>query len=78
MKAALSQLWDRIQAEPALVTTFITACVALASSFGFDLSPEQVGGITAVTAAVMGIITRQNVRPLVKLRAEDVPHKPVR
>lgn len=70
-------IWQRIQSEPALVTTLVTTLVALGTSFGLDLSPEQVGAITAVTAAVMGIFTRQSVRPLVKMKAKDVPHKPV-
>ena len=51
-------MWDR---EPALILGAVQALIALAVSFGADLSTEQVGAIVAATAAVLSVITRQRV-----------------
>ena len=56
----MSTLWGR---EPALIIAAIQAVVALAVAFGLDLSPEQVGGILAVSAAILGVLTRSQVTP---------------
>ena len=57
---SISTLWGR---EPSLIIAAIQAVVALAVAFGLDLSPEQVGGILAVSAAILGILTRSQVTP---------------
>lgn len=56
---------DRIRREPALVTGFVAAVIALAVAFGLDLSGEQTGAIMAVTTAVLAFITRAQVTPTV-------------
>lgn len=47
--------------EPALILAAVQAVLALALAFGFDLTEEQVGAVLAVTAALLGLVTRQSV-----------------
>lgn len=56
----MQSLWNR---EPALVLAVVQTVLALLIAFGADLSAEQVGAILAVSAAVLGLITRQKVTP---------------
>lgn len=49
--------------EPAMYVAAVQAVIALVIAFGLDLSPEQVGAIVAVTAAVLGLVTRSQVTP---------------
>lgn len=44
--------------EPASVMAAVQALLALALSFGLDLSTQQIGAILAATAAVLGLVTR--------------------
>ncbi len=53
-------LWGR---EPAMVLALVQAVIVLGVAFGLRLSPEQTGAILAVTAIVLGLITRQKVTP---------------
>jgi hypothetical protein len=50
--------------EPVAVVTVITAATALLTAFGFELSGEQVAGITAFVAAVSGLFARSKVTPV--------------
>lgn len=63
----LRDLWggltDRLSQEPVLVLSVVQAILALAVSFGLGLTGEQVGGILAVSAAILGLIARQKVTP---------------
>ncbi len=52
--------------EPAAILAAVQAVVALAISFGLSLTPEQVGGILAVTAILLGLVTRSQVSPVPK------------
>jgi len=64
-------IWKR---EPAMILAVVQAIIALAISFGFGLSPEQVGSILAVTAAVLGLVVRSQVTPTGKNATEpEVP-----
>lgn len=56
----MGTLWGR---EPALILGVVQAVLAVAISFGVDLTPQQVGMILAATAAVLALITRQRVTP---------------
>ena len=56
----MKSLWNR---EPAAILAALQAIIAVAVSFGLDLSAEQVGGILAATAAVLGLVTRSRVTP---------------
>lgn len=51
--------------EPAIVVGAINALIALAVGFGLDVTPEQVGLINAAAAAVLAVVVRQQVVPLV-------------
>lgn len=49
--------------EPALILGLVQTVLALVLAFGVDLDSEQVGAILAVSAAVLAVITRQQVSP---------------
>lgn len=57
----MSTLWGR---EPAIIIGLVQAVIALGASFGLDLTPEQIGGLLAVTAAVLSVVTRSRVTPV--------------
>ena len=46
-----------------MVPALVQAVIALAVAFGLSLEPDQVGAILAVTAVVLGLITRSQVSP---------------
>lgn len=54
--------------EPVMWLALIQTALALVAGFGLELSPEQVGAIMAFAAAVLGIIARQQVTPVEKIR----------
>lgn len=49
--------------EPAMVLALVQAVLALVVTFGLHLTPEQTGAIVAVSAVVLGLITRSKVTP---------------
>ena len=53
-------IWGR---EPAIVLALVQAVIALVVAFGLQLEPDQIGAILAVTAVVLGLITRSQVSP---------------
>lgn len=52
--------------EPALLMGLVQAGVILAVSFGLDLNDGQTAAILAFTAALLSVVTRQNVVPVDK------------
>lgn len=56
----MNTLWGR---EPVMIMALIQAGLALAVSFGFNLSGEQTGAVMAFSAAFVGMITRSQVSP---------------
>ena len=64
----MKSLWSR---EPAAIIGAVQAVIALAITFGLELSAEQVGGILAALAAVLGLITRSQVSPTPDKSEED-------
>lgn len=56
-----------LKREPALILAALQAIIALAVGFGLDITTEQVGLIMAASAAVLGVIVRQNVTPNVSV-----------
>lgn len=54
-------LWGR---EPAAVLALVQAVIVLAVTFGLRLTPEQTAAILALTAIVLGLITRSRVTPV--------------
>jgi len=57
---AVTGLWGR---EPAMVLALVQCVLVLGVSFGLRLTPEQTGAILALTAVVLGLITRTQVSP---------------
>ena len=49
--------------EPAMVLALVQAIIALVVAFGLNLAPDQIGAILAVTAVILGLITRSQVSP---------------
>lgn len=55
--------------EPILWLAAVQALIALVTSFGFDMTGEQTGAIMAVSAAVLGLVARRRVSPVVPVDA---------
>jgi hypothetical protein len=53
-------IWGR---EPARVLALVQAVIALFVAFGINLALDRIGAIMAVTAVVLGLITRSRVSP---------------
>lgn len=53
----------KVKDEPALGAAVLQAILAVAVSFGLDLSAEQVGAIVALAAAVSALLLRRRVSP---------------
>jgi len=64
-------MWRLIKEEPVAIQAIIQALIALAISFGVGLTANQVGSITAVTAAVLGFLARQVVTPTANPKLSD-------
>ncbi len=63
--------------EPALMLAFVEAALALAVSFGLDLTVEQVGAVRAVVAAATALLLRRQVSPVPRTGATAQPTPPV-
>lgn len=50
-----------MRTEPAAIAGLVQAVLTLAVAFGFDLTPEQIGSILAVTAALLALLVRSTV-----------------
>ena len=57
----MGTIWGR---EPAMVLALVLALIVLGVSFGLQLSSDQTAAILAVTAVVLGLITRSQVTPV--------------
>ena len=53
-----------MKTEPAILVAFVAAVIALAVSFGFDLTADQTKAIMGLTVIVAGLVTRQKVTPV--------------
>jgi hypothetical protein len=49
--------------EPVMILAVVQAAIALAVGFGLNWSGDQVALVTAFSAAVLGLIARQQVSP---------------
>lgn len=54
------RLWDR---EPVMFMAVVQSGLALLIAFGLNLTGDQVGAIMAFSAAILGLVVRQNVTP---------------
>jgi hypothetical protein len=48
---------------PSAFTTLVAALAALAAGYGFEVSPEVVGAVNALTLAGLTLLTRAQVSP---------------
>jgi hypothetical protein len=55
--------WTTRPLAPALLTGVFTALVAVVAEYGFSVSDEVVGGVSAVILALFAFITREQVSP---------------
>lgn len=53
-----------MKTEPAVIVSLVAAAIALAVSFGLELSNEQTGAILAFVTIVAGLVTRSKVTPV--------------
>jgi hypothetical protein len=60
--------WQRLKREPVALQAAVQASLALLVSFGLHLSIESIGALTALSAALLAILTRRAVVPVAKLR----------
>lgn len=60
----MSALWERIKAQPILVTTLVQTILILVVSFGLKVSPEQTAAIIAVTGALLAIVAASGSTPV--------------
>jgi len=58
----MDNVWNLWGREPAMVVA-LQCVLVLAISFGLQLGVEQQGAILALTAVVLGLITRSQVSP---------------
>lgn len=65
----MNKILELIKAEPALLSTAVSALITLAAAFGLKLSVDQVAAIGAVVQVLSGIITRTLVTPTSKTDA---------
>ena len=66
---SLGNLWGR---EPAMVLACIQAVLVLLLAFGLKLTTDQVAAIVALSAVVLGLITRSQVTPASAPRIDAV------
>lgn len=60
----MSQIIERIKAEPVLVTTLVASLLSLLVAFGVPLSDEQSAAIIAAIVAISALVVRGKVSPV--------------
>jgi hypothetical protein len=67
----MAALWSLVRQQPVYSQGVIQAIIALAVSFGLQLTSGQVGALTAATAAVLAFLTQTQVTPIVNPKDSD-------
>ena len=49
--------------EPAVIVGLVGSAISVGTAFGLKLTTEQVGAITALTSALLALVTRSQVTP---------------
>ena len=65
--SGLTGLWGR---EPAMVLALVQAVLVVLLAFGLKLTTDQVAAIVAVSAVVLGLLTRTQVTPAASPRLD--------
>jgi len=60
----MTWLMTQVREQPVYCQGMIQAIIALMVAFGLNLSGDQVGTITAATAALLAFVTHSQVTPL--------------
>lgn len=60
----LARTWERVKANPVLVSYLVTALVGVAAKYGFDLDPELVAAVLGVTGTAAAVVARSKVTPV--------------
>lgn len=56
---------------PAAFVTLVAAVGALVAGFGLHVNPEVIGGVDALVVALLSLLTRGQVSPVLALRARS-------
>ena len=64
MNALFLSVWDRIQAEPVIVSTLVGAVINCAIVFGAPITVEQKAAIVLVVTSALALFTRSQVSPV--------------
>lgn len=59
-------MWSYIKSEPAVLLAVLGAAIDVGTAFGLELTAKQIAAIGALTALVLGLVTRQLVTPVSK------------
>lgn len=70
-KAAKELIW-RLKSEPVLRNALITLLFALVTVFGINMSEEAKTAVVTVLGAIFALVTRQEVAPMVKVKADGL------
>lgn len=63
-----------VKSEPVAFAALIQAVLNLALSFGLHLSPDQIGAINVLVAAIQALVIRQVVTPTSNVSTLPPPH----
>lgn len=63
MTDLLSKALERARNEPVLVTSLVTALLALLVAFKVPINEEQKAAVLLVVGAVMAFVARRKVKP---------------
>jgi hypothetical protein len=61
---AFGALWNLILREPVYTQGFVVAAIATGTAFGLGWDGAQVGAVSALSAALLSLLTRQAVTPV--------------
>ena len=61
---AFRAVWALVLREPMYTQALVVAAIGLGTSFGLGWTAQQVGSVSAVSAAVLAFLTRQAVTPI--------------
>lgn len=57
-------VWAAVRREPVLVLAVVQAVIVCGVAFGLELTDAQTAGVLGVTAAVLAIVARSQVTPV--------------
>ena len=71
----LSGVYKLLVKYPAVAGGLANVAVAMAATFGFKLSADQIVTVVSFTAGVTALLIHANVLPMYKAKRGDVPAK---